>query len=107
VDAFGNPDPTKTRIQTYINGTLSNTLALPLDNTNGPGGELNGFQSFALGQLKASGGIAGFTFDHVQIYDTVLTAGQIAAIPEPGTAMLLGAGGIFLGWPRRRRETAH
>lgn len=106
VDAFGNPDPTKTRIQTYINGTLSNTLALPLNGTNGPGGELNAFQSFAIGQLKASGGIAGFTFDHIQIYDTVLTGAEIAAIPEPGTVMLLGAGGLFIGCARRRREAA-
>ena len=107
VDAFGNPDPTKTRIQTYINGTLSNTLALPIDNTNGPAGELNAFQSFAIGQLKASGGIAGFTFDHIQIYDTVLTAAEIAAIPEPGTAVLFGLGGIFLGFARRRRATVN
>ncbi len=96
-DQFGNPDPTQTRIQTYFNGSLANTMVLT-------GGSLNAFESFALGQLKASGGVAGLTFDTVQIYDTVLTAAEIAAIPEPSTvALMLGGAALILYTSSRRK----
>lgn len=101
-DQFGNANPNKTRLQTYVNGVLANTLALPLDSSTA--GQLNNFQSFALGQLKASGGVADFTFDTVQVYDTVLTAAQIAAIPEPSTAVLLVGAGLLA--VRRIRRSA-
>lgn len=57
---------------------------------------MQAFQSLAFGRIKNSNGLAAMTYDTVQLYDTALTAAQIAAIPEPSTVAILAVSGFFL-----------
>lgn len=71
-----------------------NINGVDVSNLSATGTEMQAFQSLAFGRLKNSHGIAAMTFDTVQLYDTSLTASEIAAIPEPASlALLLGAAG--------------
>jgi hypothetical protein len=98
VNAIGDPSPTDTQLRLNLDGV---EVAV----ANG-GTALQAFQALALGQLKASGGVAAMTFDTVKLYDTSLTALEIGAIPEPGSAALAGVGCIMLGLARRRTVRA-
>jgi hypothetical protein len=100
LNAAGQPDPTLGQMRFNFNGadyssaSASTTLAA--------------FTSLALGQLKASGGPGTpglgvpFTFDEVRVYDTSLTAAEIAAIPEPATLALCALAGLGLLAKRRQ-----
>lgn len=85
---------------TYFNGEHVFTYSLL-------GSNLDAFQSFGFGKLKASGGFGPMTVDSLKIYDTALSQSEVAAIPETGAAPLLLAGaGLLLAGRRRRFETA-
>jgi len=102
VDANGNINPALSQMRFNLNGADYSSA--------GAVTSLPAFTALALGQLKASGGsgAAGlgvpFTFDEVQIYNTALTAAEIAAIPEPSSiALILGGSGLVAGLIFRRR----
>jgi hypothetical protein len=98
VNALGDPSPGDTQIRLNINGVDVAAQA-------GAGTVLQAFQALALGQLKASGGVAPMTFDSVKVFDTSLTAAEIAVIPEPTSLMsLLVGGAIFSATARHRRR---
>jgi hypothetical protein len=78
-----------------------NINGVDVSNLTATGTEMQAFQSLGFGRLKNSHGIAAMTFDTVQLYDTSLTAAEIAAIPEPGSLGLL-VGGVGLALARRR-----
>ncbi len=98
-DDGGFPDPTRTQFQTYVDGVLvgsGSALGTTVPSL-----------SFALGTLKASGG-GNYTFDEVRVYDSSLTAAEIAAIPEPASlALLLGGVSVLaIRMGRRVRKLA-
>jgi hypothetical protein len=95
LNAVGEASPGDTQLRLNLNGVEVGVASA--------GTALQAFQALALGQLKASGGVAPMTFDTVKLYDTSLTALEIAGIPEPASAVLAGAGCIMLGLARRRR----
>lgn len=104
VDANGFANPALSQMRFNLNGADYSSA--------GAVTQLPDFTSFALGQLKASGGsgAAGlgvpFTFDEVQIYNTALTAAEIAAIPEPSSiALMLGSAGLVAGLHFRFRRS--
>lgn len=80
-DQNGYTSASLSQFETYINGVR-------VSSGSATGLVMNDL-AFALGKLKASGGVASMTFDEVQIFDSSLTAAQIAAIPEPRNLILL------------------
>jgi hypothetical protein len=64
------------------------------------------FNNFEVGRLGRSAPTDAFagSMDELRIYDTVLSAGEVAAlaVPEPGPSVLLGLGGLGLVLRRRR-----
>jgi len=106
VTPSGNPSLTHSTVILYINGVAVSAV----QNT---GLSLQDFDAFALGRLNASGAAGRLTFDSVHIYDTALTASEIAAIPEPGmtglvaSALLAFSGVAFSRQRRQARGEAH
>lgn len=83
-----------------------NINGVDVNNYTAIGTEMQAFESLGFGRLKDSHGIAAMTFDTVQLYDTSLTAAEIAAIPEPSVLGLL-LGGSALTWLASIRRKNH
>ena len=79
-------------------GTASSSISIP-DST----------AALTIGQAEGLGYFDGL-LDELRIYDSALSASEIAAlatpVPEPGTLALIGLGAAGLAWRRRRQRAA-